>query len=291
MESAKVRACGCCGSTNTVPILSAPDRNDKKVDIYHCTRCCALTPAYPPLTEQETNLAQQTTFHEEFWKSESDAELQRIAGEMAKMVAHFSARLPAPGSQELVYDIGAGRGNLTAALLRAGMNAFACEPSRMLAERAISVLQIPPERLAIATAEDFLDARSADKGKVKAIFLWHVLEHVDDAVALLRRVRDYLAPDGVLLCQGPLLDPQYVYREHLYLHSESNIRWLAESVGLKPLKLNSQDPVRFVSFTFALPTHPDPPISIVRLTDPLMATGALYNTLATTLARVRARLG
>ena len=104
-------------------------------------------------------------------------------------------------------------------------------------------------------------------------------------------MREYLAPDGVLLCQGPLLDPQYVYREHLYLHSESNIRWLAESVGMKPLHMNSLDPVRFVSFTFALPTHPDPPISIVRLTDPLMAAGAVYNTLSTVLSRLKARLG
>jgi SAM-dependent methyltransferase len=290
MEPQKSRACGCCGGSDTILILSAPDRAAERVDIFHCKSCSALTPGYPPLSQRETNLAQQTAFHERFWRSESDAELQHVADQMADMVAFFSNRLPNAGSQDLVYDIGAGRGNLTAALLRAGLNAVACEPSRPLAERAMAVLKIPPDRLSIVTAHEFLDARSTDRGSVKAIFLWHVLEHVDEPIALLRRLRNYLAPDGVLLCQGPLLDPQYVYPEHLYLHSESNIRWLAEQADLKPLVMNSNLPTRFVSFTLALPDHPDPPCSIVNLSDPLLATGALYNTLSTTLSLLRERV-
>jgi SAM-dependent methyltransferase len=94
-----------------------------------------------------------------------------------------------PGAR--VLDIGAGRGLMVEALRAAGFDARGIDP----ADRAWPGAWV--ERRAL---EDHAD-RDLD-----AAVLWHVLEHLDDARAALRRVHGWLRPGGLLLVGVPNLD-------------------------------------------------------------------------------------
>src|SRR3954465_14968514 len=94
-----------------------------------------------------------------------------------------------PGGR--VFEIGAGDGRFLAALQRAGYHAAGIEPAGAYAaqarSRGLDVEQQGAEELSRAPASQ------------DAVILWHVLEHLHDPAALVRRIRDWLAPGGKLI--------------------------------------------------------------------------------------------
>ena len=92
-----------------------------------------------------------------------------------------------------VLDAGAGRGRLVEELRRRGYHAMGIEPSaRGAASAAAAGLPVRAESL----------AEHEDRG-LDAVVLWHVLEHLDDPLAALQHVRDWLTPGGVVLVAVP----------------------------------------------------------------------------------------
>jgi SAM-dependent methyltransferase len=117
----------------------------------------------------------------------------RGAGAAAPLLRAFDRRrlalLGAPGGSLL--DVGAGRGRFVATARAAGWDARGIEPS--------------PREPAAHVEPVALEAATVAPGSVEAITLWHVLEHVEDPEAALRRLRGWLAPGGVLLVGVPNL--------------------------------------------------------------------------------------
>jgi SAM-dependent methyltransferase len=97
------------------------------------------------------------------------------------------------GSGASVLDAGAGGGRLVAALRRAGLDARGIEPSARGADRAAAA-GLPVAREAIEHHQD---------AGLRAVVLWHVLEHLDDPAPALRRAASWLAPEGLLLVAAP----------------------------------------------------------------------------------------
>jgi SAM-dependent methyltransferase len=92
------------------------------------------------------------------------------------------------GPGDRVLDVGAGRGLLVQALRKAGVDARGIDPARR-------VLQgVPVEH---AQLEEHVEH------ELDGAVMWHVLEHVDDPGAALRRVHGWLRPGGVLLVAVP----------------------------------------------------------------------------------------
>lgn len=110
---------------------------------------------------------------------------------------------------ERVLEMGYGTGLITGALLREGVPLEVVEGSPVLSEHA---RQAHPG-LVVHTAmfEEF-------DGQYDAVLALHVLEHVDDTTPLLRRIRSWLTPNGVLLVVTP--------------NAESLHRQLAVQMGL-----------------------------------------------------------
>jgi SAM-dependent methyltransferase len=118
----------------------------------------------------------------------------RGAGLAAPLLRRFDARRlallgrpPAPGAALL--DVGAGRGRFVAAARAAGWDARGIEPF--------------PRGVAPHVEAASVDGAEVAPGSLDAVTLWHVLEHLDDPEAALRRIRGWLAPDGVLLVGVP----------------------------------------------------------------------------------------
>lgn len=216
--------------------------------------------------------------------------MMEIREGMSGLLSFHAKFMPDRDANHRIYDIGAGRGNLLASLLHHGFNSIGCEPSQPLVAQARQNYQLTADQLTQETAHSFLDRHASEAGDVDVIFFWHVLEHMEDPVALLHKAKSFLKTTGVFIAQGPLLSVDYCYPEHFFLHSESNITWLAQELNMKVVFLEAENPERFVSFVLARPEHPAPARQGVLLRDPLEATGALYYTYSQALKKIRARL-
>jgi len=92
-----------------------------------------------------------------------------------------------------VLDAGAGPGRLVAALREAGYDATGIEPS----QRSVAIAEeagLPVTRQSLQEHED---------AQLDAVVLWHVLEHIDDPLAALSRIRSWLRGGGLLLLGVP----------------------------------------------------------------------------------------
>ncbi|WP_420587335.1 class I SAM-dependent methyltransferase [Ruegeria sp.] len=228
----------------------------------------------------EDEVVRQTEFHECLWKEETQGSLFELVEGMEAVIDFYKDVLKDPTAGGTVYDIGSGRGNLLAALLRKGYDAFGCEPSTELSTKARTAYNLPGNRLMTTSASNFLAQRKDQQGSVDTVFLWHVIEHFERPMDILWEITQHLAPDGILICQGPMLNPEYVFPAHRFFHSESNITWLARELGLKVVFMNGLSPQRYISFALAKPDHPAPEKETVFLTNPEAAVGSLYFTLS-----------
>ena len=114
----------------------------------------------------------------------------RLIRALQRVLARDPVRLLRRGgvpSGARVLDAGAGTGRLVVALREAGYDAAGIDPaprSDLVAREGIG--------------------EHSDSG-LQAVVLWHVLEHLDDPAASLRRVAEWLTTDGALVIGVPNL--------------------------------------------------------------------------------------
>ncbi|NUQ39403.1 MAG: class I SAM-dependent methyltransferase, partial [Caldilineales bacterium] len=94
-----------------------------------------------------------------------------------------------------LLDVGCGSGAYGASLLRLGWQVDGIEPDSAAAERARAA--------GVQVSAGDLFSSPLPAAAYDAITLWHVLEHLDDPVAGLRRLRPALKPGGLLLLETP----------------------------------------------------------------------------------------
>lgn len=113
-----------------------------------------------------------------------------------------------------VLELGYGEGIITAELVKSGKQLTLLEGSALLVEK---VQQLHGDR--VRCVHSLFEEFQASEG-FDAIVASHVLEHVDDPVALLRRMRSWLKPQGLMIIIVP--------------NSESIHRRLAVLMGVQP---------------------------------------------------------
>ncbi|HEY7411800.1 MAG TPA: class I SAM-dependent methyltransferase [Vicinamibacteria bacterium] len=100
------------------------------------------------------------------------------------------------GRRLRVLDIGCGSGRFLAAMADRG---HACEGTELTAHSGRRAASIPGVRVHVGP----LAEASFPEGAFDMITLWHVLEHLRDPAASLRRCRRWLARDGWLVAAVP----------------------------------------------------------------------------------------
>jgi SAM-dependent methyltransferase len=92
--------------------------------------------------------------------------------------------------------------------------------------------------------------RHVQAGSVGVVHMFHVIEHVPNALRLLESVRDILVPGGVLIGQTPNVSSlgrrvwgdlwnQWHAPQHLVLFSHETLRRHAEKAGFEVLRISS----------------------------------------------------
>lgn len=279
---AEVNSCPCCGLADLVVALRTLDQQDNVVTIFHCTNCCALVPDYPETPNEITT--HQADFHANYWSYSTKDGVIRESNAMIQTVDFYKDYLDYFGPKSEILDLGGGRGLLTKALLNSGYRARGCDASAELVRIGRVHLDIPES---LYTKEDILSFskryESTLGNQVGAIFLWHVIEHLENPLTVLKSLKDLLRPDGVIIAQGPLLDKNYIFPEHRFLHSESNIGWIAKELDMKLLFLDSHSEERFASFVLSNPDHPSSGLDIFSVSNVHDAIGSLFSTLSNAL--------
>jgi SAM-dependent methyltransferase len=97
---------------------------------------------------------------------------------------------------QTILDVGAGAGLLARAAQQQGLTPTGIEPSRWLIEQAARVM-------GVALVHGTLPHPSLADRKFDLVFAIDVIEHVDDPIALLTNIKNYLQNDGVAVISTP----------------------------------------------------------------------------------------
>lgn len=131
-----------------------------------------------------------------------------------------------------ILDIGAGGGEFTYLMTKAGYVTQGIEPNRGYAEFSKAEYGIDVQ---IGTVSDI----SQNKSKWNVITLHHVLEHLTDPVAVLRDLATHLDENGVIVIEVPNVEARYhgpqrrFHFAHLHTFSDEGLRLAASLAGLE----------------------------------------------------------
>lgn len=167
------------------------------------------------------------------YKQASQPAIRHIyrAGKVALGRLRVAALLAAPGARAL--DCGAGGGEFTYLMASRGYRMTGIEPNDGYREFA-------RREYAVDLRAGTLDDVDFAPGEFDLITMFHVLEHVPDPAAALRRLGGWLRPGGHLYIEVPnaltaVSSPSNLYhRAHLYYFAAAPLASLAERAGLIP---------------------------------------------------------
>lgn len=219
-----------------------------------------------------------------------DPVLYRLAAPILRV---FDARrlsllrsLVAPPAR--IMDVGAGQGRFVAAARAAGYDATGIEPSRRGIERA--------RKLGAPVVQQTIEAAQVPAGSLDGVTLWHVLEHLDDPGAALRRIVTWLRPGGAVVLAVPnLASAQARIGGERWYHLDvprhrthftpAGLGRLARSSGLEPVsvhhRLLEHNPYgMWQSIVNRLTCHPSYLYNLLKRNAPLSARDLLVTALA-----------
>ncbi len=157
------------------------------------------------------------------------------------------SKLEIPFDKKNVLDVGCGYGHLLYAVKKnCGSRVRGVEPSAEIAavgEKYFDI-EITPEVLENFKAED----------KYNIILCSHTLEHVDNPISFLKKLKELLAEEGLIYIEVPnVMKPtggfklkNFFYSEHLQTFSERNLEILLNRCGLEVVAYNSDDFLYFL---------------------------------------------
>ncbi len=132
---------------------------------------------------------------EEYWKA---SYFEHDAGYYQNQIMQFKKLTEIkPGMKSL--DVGAGLGKAMTALKNAGFDSYGFEPSVPFYERAISKMNIPADKLQLASLEE----AKYEERFFDFITFGAVLEHLYDPSASLQKALIWLKPGGLIHIEVP----------------------------------------------------------------------------------------
>jgi glycosyltransferase involved in cell wall biosynthesis/2-polyprenyl-3-methyl-5-hydroxy-6-metoxy-1,4-benzoquinol methylase len=163
-----------------------------------------------------------------------------------------------------LLDVGCGDGHFLELCREAGWTCFGLELSREAVERGLrrGLTMLPHDWLGNwdrhpAGASPREPVQESEKERFDVIALINVLETVPDPVAILQRLRDALAPDGLMIIRVgngafhlPLRRPaawlgaRYQQAFHLFVYRPCTLRRLLKMTGLRILSVRNSHPSR-----------------------------------------------
>jgi 2-polyprenyl-3-methyl-5-hydroxy-6-metoxy-1,4-benzoquinol methylase len=244
--------CKCCNSEDISKLAYVPDSTGIERQLFLCNNCAGVFAEFGG-GGAESDLQQQLTLHEALWLRTPIEEMRFLSSEMLRTVDLFRPILGQPGSEDVICELGSGRGNLTAALAQRGYSVRSCDPSDALNQMAKASYGLTDRQICCSEAEPFLRELKNENLTIRAIILWHVIEHVENPVGLIKLCVDAIVTDGVILLQAPMPAPPYIYPEHRFFVTRSWVHRVGQMCGLKPFFCDISPLEQFIAFGWCRP--------------------------------------
>lgn len=232
-------ACDWCGSSDSQPVFSGPDRLEGLPGTFHLARCkrCGAYRQNPRLRwdSLEQYYPEDYTSHPRLVQEEP-TRLRRLDKRYGPWKRLRAVERYQPGGKLL--EVGCGTGLFLEEALRSGRwEVTGIEPSRRAAEYASQKLGVTvhPGRFSeIALPEETYDV----------VALWNVVEHLEHPVGDLRYARRLLKPGGWLIFSVPNLESLerrifgaywvgWDLPRHLYLFPQETLDGILASLGFR----------------------------------------------------------
>jgi SAM-dependent methyltransferase len=180
----------------------------------------------PNSVSDHYGLVPESYWHEEYFRIPENHFMSELC-----RIKHF---VPHIGT---FLDIGSGIGKTMRAVENAGIDAYGIEPGEEFRSRAISAMDIDPERISLASFEDAeFPAETFD-----CVSFGVVLEHLYNPSESLKKALRWLKPDGVIHIEVP--DANYLF-SHLF-NAYFRLRLTDYVVNLSPM----HNPFHLYEFT------------------------------------------
>lgn len=186
--------CPCCRAVSTqIGVVNVFG----EYRVSRCSGCGFVFAAPRPTPEQLADF-----YGSEYFALRSDDRLgyrnYRDLGELnARRMWHvFAGRLVPPDAGRRILDVGCATGGFLAEASAAG---WQCTGVELSADAA----QVGREQFGLNVIVGDIHSPDLHVGSFDVLTMWHVLEHLIDPVAALRRARDLLAAGGYLFIELP----------------------------------------------------------------------------------------
>lgn len=233
MLSPKTVSCNLCGSTNST--------NWREWEDWRLVKCSGCGLVY--LNPQPDELVLRRMYREDYARAYGSGEsggceqLEAQVHVYEHLVGLLSGVCRQPGR---LLEVGPGYGYFLACAKRHGWQVTGLELSQEAAEYARTALGL---EVHVGRIEEY-----EASGQYDAVAILHTLEHVTDPTSVLLRLREFLAPDGVLVVVGPnagSFDRWWHGRHwrgwqipyHLYHFTVSSYRRFLEKTGFSVVHL------------------------------------------------------
>ena len=227
-------SCLICDTKNSRSLFTYR-YDDKSSDIRECLECGHLY-MYPVPLEDLTKRTMDTISDAEFFGHPVLKFLheQLVINREMNIVNHILHV-----DHKSLLDIGCGTGWSTAIWQKNGFKVTGLEPSltRSKIARDVHHLTVSNEHLENFKTDELFDV----------IVLRHLLEHIENPTAMLKKIKTFLKPDGLLLIVIPNIDclGRYLYQEHwewvlpwhLHFYTPKTLTRLLTKLGYSKMKI------------------------------------------------------
>lgn len=186
-------ACPLCGQSTIQNFLTCKDYTVTG-ELFHVKQCahCQFTFTNPRPQEESAGAYYQSSTYISH-SSQSQGFIDRIYLIIRGFTVRWKYNLIAKTAETTnILDIGCGTGHFAAYAKSKGANVFGVEPSDQA--RVIADTQ---------GVKTFSSIDQITAKKFNAITMWHVLEHIYDLDAILKKIRDRLSDDGTIFIAVP----------------------------------------------------------------------------------------
>lgn len=226
------RVCICCGdgAGHRIPLgrWSIAGAGEMQLAIRICANCGAAFQDPAPRPEVMQTYYKNYSNYTNVSRDELPDEC--TVDTVAKQVSIIKNNL-APGR---AYEIGCATGYMLSELKKVGWDVTGCDPSPTAADVAI-------KKWGIKIHTGYFENIPLTVSSLDLIILSHVLEHIYDPVASLRRAHEFLSPSGHLLVEVPCLThPEkwpngYFTFEHVNIFSKNILMNCLRQAGFETI--------------------------------------------------------
>ncbi|MFC1862354.1 class I SAM-dependent methyltransferase [Thermodesulfobacteriota bacterium] len=170
--------------------------------------------------------------------------VQMIRHRFMKMRArYYLSLIPKSDERPKILDVGCAEGRLLKSFLEYGCECFGIEHPAYPEHRFLC-------RDRITYFCENLDSIYMEEKSFDLIFLWHVLEHMDDPSSVMKRLTELLSPEGLLILAVPNFPcPEaHFFKQswfhldipwHKYHFNERSLEYISEKNKLRIVSVNT----------------------------------------------------